>query len=172
MSEIDVLLDQHRGARHDASSIPIMPRLSTVVVSCLDARVDPVHLFGLAPGDAVVLRNAGGRVDEAVLRDVSLLRVFTAAASGGSRSPELVVVHHTDCGTARLGDPTVASAVAGPVGADADAVAAMAVTDPWATVRHDVGVVRGRFPGQVAHGYVFDVATGELLTAAECETTA
>src|SRR5690349_15718444 len=49
------------------------PAAQVVIVTCLDHRVDPAIILGLGLGDAVVIRNAGGRVTQAVIDDVAYL---------------------------------------------------------------------------------------------------
>ena len=63
MSDLSQLFEGNRRfAAHFADGeLPIRPRRSTVLLTCLDARVDPAHLFDLQLGDALVIRNAGGR---------------------------------------------------------------------------------------------------------------
>ena len=70
--------------------LPPAPRRSLLVLTCMDARIDPLSAFGLALGDAHVLRNAGAEVTDDVLRS---LRISHAAA--GTR--EVWLVGHTDC---------------------------------------------------------------------------
>ncbi len=72
-----------------------MARLSMLVLTCLDARVDPAHLFGLELGDAVVMRNIGGRVTDEIIEQIAILRAL-AVALGGEASLEVAIVHHTD----------------------------------------------------------------------------
>ncbi|MEE8286216.1 MAG: carbonic anhydrase, partial [Gammaproteobacteria bacterium] len=104
-----------------------------------DARVDPAHLFGLELGDAVVIRNAGGRITRAVMGDLGILSVLAANMPGpGAMQPELVVIHHTDCGMSRLANPAIQEQVATRLGLSMDEVAAMAITDPARTVQDDV----------------------------------
>ena len=64
MADLDTLLDRNRSfAEHfEGRGLNIRPRMSTIILTCLDARVDPAHIFGLGLGDAVVIRNAGGRI--------------------------------------------------------------------------------------------------------------
>ncbi len=56
------LLDRNRSfaEQFEVGDLTIRPRLSTIILTCVDARVDLAHLFGLGLGDAVVIRNAGG----------------------------------------------------------------------------------------------------------------
>ncbi len=142
--------------------------MSTILLTCLDSRVDPAHLFGLGLGDALVIRNAGGRVTPAVMRDLGILGVLAAAVSqpGTSpRRPELVVIHHTDCGMSRLANPTIQEQVATRLGLGMDEVAAMAITDPARTVQDDVERLR-KTPGTpdqlVVSGFVYDVSSGTI----------
>ncbi len=69
MSDLPQLLEGNRRftALFADGELPIRPRLSTIVLTCLDARVDPAHLFDLQLGDALVIRNAGGRLISGVL---------------------------------------------------------------------------------------------------------
>jgi carbonic anhydrase len=72
------------------SALPRAPRRSLLVLTCMDARIDPLAAFGLGLGDAHVLRNAGAEVTDDVLRSLSL-----SHAAAGTR--EVWLVGHTDC---------------------------------------------------------------------------
>ena len=63
-ADLTMLLDRNRSfaEKFTAGDLKISPRMSTILLTCLDARVDPAHLFGLGLGDALVIRNAGGRI--------------------------------------------------------------------------------------------------------------
>ena len=69
-------------------------------VSCFDVRVQPTAFFGLKPGDANVLNNAGGRVDSDAIRS---LIVLDSIAGVGT----VIVVHHTDCGLTHSTDEAI-----------------------------------------------------------------
>ncbi len=73
--ELTPLLDRNRSFAEQfaAGDLTIRPRMSTIILTCLDARVDPAHLFRFGLGDAVVIRNAGGRITPAVIRDLAIL---------------------------------------------------------------------------------------------------
>ncbi len=138
---ITALLDRNRSfaEQFEAGDLTIRPRLSTIILTCVDARVDPAHLFGLGLGDAVVIRNAGGRITPAVMGDLAVLGVLAANMPGaGAMQPELVVIHHTDCGMSRLANPAIQGQVATRLGLSMDEVAAIAITDPARTVQDDV----------------------------------
>ncbi len=109
------LLDRNRNfaEQFKAGSLSIRPRMSTIILTCVDSRVDPAHIFGLGLGDAVVMRNAGGRITPEVMRDLAILGVLAANMSGPSTmQPELIVMHHTDCGMCRLANAAIQRQVA------------------------------------------------------------
>ncbi len=168
MSDVSTLLERNRRFAADFSEgdLAIRPRLSTIVLTCLDARVDPAHFLGLELGDGLVLRNAGGRITPAVLRDLAVLG-FLASRLTGNAAPqlELAIIHHTDCGMSRLADPAAQQEFADRLGIEPAEVASMAIADPAESVRADIETLR-RMPGApgslVVSGHVYDVATGSL----------
>jgi len=87
MSDLPQLLEGNRRftAHFADGELPIRPRLSTIVLTCLDARVDPARLFDLQLGDALVIRNGGGRINPGVLADLAVLGLLTAALPGDKR---------------------------------------------------------------------------------------
>jgi carbonic anhydrase len=132
------------------------------VLGCVDSRVDPAHVLGLGPGEAVVMRNIGGRVTPAVLRSWGLLAKLgpsnrdDAPTSG---PPHLTILHHTDCGIKRLTafPEQLAEFFEIPV-ADLDT---KEIDDPRAAVRIDVEIARRSLPGgRVISGLVYDTETG------------
>ena len=162
------LLDRNRrfAEQFEAGDLAIRPRMSTIILTCLDARVDPAHLFGLGLGDAVVIRNAGGRITSAVMGDLGILSVLAANMPGpGAMHPELVVIHHTDCGMSRLANPAIQEQVATRLGLGVEEVAAMAITDPARTVQDDVERLR-KTPGTpdqlIVSGFVYNVRSGTI----------
>jgi carbonic anhydrase len=70
--------------------MPPAPAKGVAVLTCMDARIDPLALLGLKLGDAHVIRNAGAIVTEDVLRSLEASRVLGSA--------RVVVIGHTDCG--------------------------------------------------------------------------
>ena len=122
--------------------------------------------MGLGLGDAVVIRNAGGRITPAVVGDLAVLSVLAANLPGsGAAQLQLVVIHHTDCAMGRLANPPIQQQVAKRLSLSDDEVAAMAVTDPTRTVQDDIERLR-QIPGTrdalIANGLVYDVAAGKI----------
>src|SRR5712664_3383707 len=92
MGSIDALVAHARGrAGKTTPGLPPQPSLRTAILTCMDARIDPVSLFGLGPGDAHVLRNAGARATPDVMRSLALSQAIL-----GTR--EVLVLGHTGCG--------------------------------------------------------------------------
>jgi carbonic anhydrase len=137
----------------------IMPVLKTIVIGCVDPRVDPTEVLGTGPGDVAAIRNVGGRVTPGVLAELAMLRRVTQSAGGDIGAGwELVVLHHTDCGITRLVDEPLM--LAGFLGIDAADVDQGTITDPWRSVAQDVAALRQNRPGVRVTGYVYDVTTG------------
>lgn len=111
-----------------------------------------------------MLRNTGGWITPAVRNDLAILGVLAAGMPG--MQPQLVVIHHTDCGMARLANPETQQLAAERLGLNVDEVAAMAITDPTASVKADIERLRNA-PGTpdqlVVTGLVYDVAKGSII---------
>jgi carbonic anhydrase len=141
-----------------------LPKVKAVIIGCADMRVDPAHIFGTKPGEAVVLRNIGGRFTPGLLEELALLgRIGQVAGEvpGGGGEFHLIVLQHTDCGITRLaGDPDkLARYFQIPEGK----VKTKAVLDPRAAVSIDVAALRAvpALPGAwLISGLVYEVATG------------
>lgn len=171
MSNFTPLLDRNRAfaAGPGGTKAPVIPRLMTLVVACLDPRVEPAAVLGVELGDAIVLRNAGGRVTDEVIADIALVTRIAEVmgAATGDATFEIAVVHHTQCGTGFLADDTFRHDFAGLTGLDETALAGEAVVDPAVTVRTDVQrlldspLVSDRFS---VSGHVHDLETGLVTT--------
>jgi carbonic anhydrase len=144
------------------AGLRMMPKLETIVVGCVDPRVDPAAILGLELGDALVIRNLGGRFTPGTFQTMAALRMI-AEAEGGAPGPgwNLIVLQHTDCGLTRLGDqPGLLASV---FGIDPGDLEAKAVNDPVAAVAVDVAAIKANpfLPGDfLVSGLVYDVATG------------
>ena len=83
-----------------------MPRHQAMIITCMDGRIDPAHLLQLELGDALVMRNGGGRVNDDVIHEVAFIGAVTDLMLGDAAPPyEVAIVHHTGCGTGLLADP-------------------------------------------------------------------
>src|SRR5215469_3053659 len=89
MTKMSPLLERNEQFAATYTPGPLGPPASQVViVTCLDHRVDPAISLGLQLGDAVVIRNTGGRITQAVIDDIADLgfRHRAAEATGLSEA--------------------------------------------------------------------------------------
>jgi carbonic anhydrase len=171
MSHLDTLLernqdfaDQTSAAGTPMPSLPqALPDVKAIIIGCADMRVDPVHVLGIQSGEAVVMRNIGGRVTPGLLQQLGLLgrigEVAGQAPAGGGEF-HLIVLHHTDCGITRLaGDPAM---LAPYFQVKESELAAKSVLDPYTSVAIDVDLLRAipLPPNWLLSGLVYDVSNG------------
>jgi len=145
----------------------VFPRLGLFVITCLDPRVDPAHFLGLALGDAIVVRNVGGRVTPEVVNNVAFIGQISESVFPHGPLFELAVIHHTQCGSGALADSAFRRRYAERIGADEATLLEHATLDPAATVTRDVDRLRcaRAIPERVAvSGHVYDVVTGLVET--------
>jgi carbonic anhydrase len=172
MSNLDLMLKRNKdfAAQQSASGtlMPSLPRslpnVKAVIIGCADMRVDPAHLLGTKPGEAVVIRNIGGRITPSLLEELGLLgRIGQVAGEspGGGGEFHLIVLHHTDCGITRLaGDPALLMHY---FQIQESELKAKSVLDPREAVAVDVAALRAipaLPPKWLISGLVYDVATG------------
>lgn len=170
MTDLDQLLDRnkHFATTEAYQGAPISPRRGVCVITCLDPRTDPADFLELELGDAAVIRNAGGRVSQAVIDDLAFISYLseTVLKPDGPLF-EVAVIHHNKCGTSFLADADFRGNFATYVGGDEVALAAKAVTDPVQTVQHDVELLRSStvLSNKITvSGHVYDVDTGVITT--------
>ena len=172
MSDLESMLERNQdfAARQSAAgtlmpSLPrALPNVRAIIIGCADMRVDPAHVLGIKLGEAVVMRNIGGRITPGLLEQLSLLgRIGEVAGEipGGGGEFHIVVLQHTDCGITRLaGDPAMLTHY---FQIQEGELRTKAVTDPRAAVAVDVAALRAvpALPARwLVSGLVYDVATG------------
>ena len=127
------------------------------VLTCMDSRIEPLTMLGLRPGDAKILRNAGARVTDDVLRTL----VLASYLLGVDRA---MIVAHTKCRMAAGDEDDVHEAVHAAGGPDTRSLAFLVTSDQEATLREDVQRVRS-WPYLTrlrVGGFLYDVDTGRL----------
>jgi carbonic anhydrase len=155
---------------HEGASL--FPTLGLLVVTCVDPRVDPAHILGLELGDAIVIRNNGGRITPQVIDDLAYVSQLAETARPDGPLFEIAVIHHTQCGAARLADDVFRHQYAERIGADESGLREHAVLDPTATAASDVDRLRTATaisPRITVSGHVYDVATGLVETVAPAQ---
>jgi carbonic anhydrase len=144
--------------------LTINPSGNVMVIGCVDPRVDPGHVLGLANGEAAIIRNVGGRITPSTLRTMAMLGKV-GQANAESRRPgdwNLVLLHHTDCGMTDLAAYPDLLAEYFEIGVDA--LDAKSVSDPRGSVRAEVDVITASIhaPAYLVSGLVYDVDTGTV----------
>lgn len=143
---------------HGTSHLPIRPKTKVAIVTCMDSRLHVAQALGLALGDAHILRNAGGRVTEDMIRSLVI-----SQQQLGTR--EIVVLHHTDCGAQTFKNEEFAAFLNQELGVDVSGQDFLPFTDVEESVREDVALLRQSplIPADVEiSGAVYDVATGRM----------
>jgi carbonic anhydrase len=171
LSNLDSMLERNTNfaAQQSAAgtlmpSLPrAMPNVKALIIGCADMRVDPAHVLGIKPGEAVVIRNIGGRITPGLLEQLGLLgRIGEVAGEvpGGGGEFHLIVLHHTDCGITRLAGDLVMLAHYFQI--QEGELNTKAVTNPRAAVAADIALLRAiPLPARwLVSGLVYDVATG------------
>lgn len=164
--------ERYAAAFGDKGRLPHHPVRRFAVVTCMDCRLDPAKFAGIAEGDAHIIRNAGGRVSDDVIRSL----LISCKMLGTS---EWFVIQHTHCGMqgftneearARFAEDAAAQ---GRDAAEAHSIDFMPISGTIEeSVVRDVQRLRTHplVPASVAiHGYVYDVHTGRLAPVEEAE---
>lgn len=128
-----------------------IPAHRLCVITSMDARIEPLGALGLALGDATVLRNAGGRVTDDVLRSL-------AVATHKLSVEAVVVMQHTMCGVWGVTDDGLRTLT----GAD---LGFFPIDDHEIALRADVELLAAQpylEPLREIAGFLYDVATGEV----------
>ena len=123
----------------------------------MDARIDPVALLGLRPGDAHVIRNAGGIVTDEEIRSLAFSQVMQG-------TQEIILVHHTDCGMLTVDDDGFKDKLEQATGRRPEWHSG-AFRDLEASVRDSISrVVESPFIPHTdsVRGFVYEVETGRL----------
>jgi len=152
MSQIARLLSANEGyAAARANVTDRRPGRSMAVLTCMDARIDVFAVLGLHLGEALVIRNAGGRVTDDVLRSLALSSHVLGVDT-------VVVMQHTKCGLAGVTDAELRELT----GADLEF---FPIDDHAAALREDIELLATLAylePLKVIAGLVYDVESGEL----------
>ena len=127
------------------------------VLTCMDSRIEPLAMLGLEPGDAKILRNAGARVTDDVLRTLVLATYLLGVE-------RVMVVAHTKCRMTADSEDDVRAAIRDAGGPDLEGVRFLVTRDQEATVRSDVELIRSA--PHLAHlhagGFIYDVDSGRV----------
>ncbi|WP_050479028.1 carbonic anhydrase [Herbaspirillum rhizosphaerae] len=153
-----------------SAGMKILPSRRTLILGCVDPRVDPMDVLQLQAGEAAVIRNVGGRVNPSLLETMSLLRTVSKAGGEPIGSGwNFVVLHHTKCGIAGCYRHAPALLAQHMGVTEGKALDALAITDPYASVAMDVAALKANpdFADDLQiTGLVYDVDTGLIEVVA------
>ena len=159
MSVTDELLanaDRYAAA-FDKGDLPLPPAKQVAIVACMDARLNPYGLLGLAEGDAHVIRNAGGVITQDELRSLAISQRLLG-------TKEIILIHHTDCGMLTFTDDEFRAQILADTGVK-PTWAAEAFDDLDTDVRQSIARIKAE-PSiplkDSVRGFVYDVANGKL----------
>ena len=134
--------------------LPVPPGRKFAVVTCMDARLDPARFLGLEEGDAHVIRNAGGLVNDETIRSLVISHHLLG-------TEEAVVIGHTGCGMLTFTNADLHERL----GPDSKSIDFQPFPDVAASVRQSVEKIRNHplLPDSFgATGFVYDVETGRI----------
>lgn len=127
------------------------------VLTCIDSRIDPLGMLGLAPGDAKILRNAGARVTDDVLRTL----VLGAHLLGVAR---VMIVAHTNCRMADRTEDDMHAEIRAAGGVDTRSISFLTTRDQESALLADVQRVRSSpyLPRVAVGGFMYHLETGRI----------
>lgn len=153
----DMLKNNESYASSFTGLLPLPPSQHVAVVACMDARLDVYRILGLQPGEAHVIRNAGGVITDDEIRSLAISQRLLGTT-------EVMLIHHTDCGMLTFTDDEFKRSIQDETGLKPQ-WAAEAFDDLDEDVRQSVARIAASpfVPHKDSvRGFVFDVATGAL----------
>ena len=159
MSVRDEVLQANQDYTSDfeKGDLPMPPGRKFAVVTCMDARIDPAKALGLEEGDAHVIRNAGGLVNDETIRSLCISHNLLG-------TEEAFVIAHTDCGMLTFSNEDIHAKLADQKGADASDIDFQPFSDLDESVRRSVAKAQASplLSGVAISGWVYDVRSGAL----------
>jgi carbonic anhydrase len=129
------------------------------IVTCMDSRINPLSVVGMRSGDAKILRNAGARVTEDVIRTLVLATYLLSV-------DRILVMPHTDCAMARGDEADIHALIDEKHGVDTRSLEFRTTNDQVGALAEDVNRIRA-YPllrnGVTVAGAIYDVKTGTIL---------
>ena len=163
----------------EKAALPMRPGRGFAILTCMDARLDPAKYAGLAEGDAHVIRNAGGRATDDVIRSLVISHKLLG-------TNEWFVIHHTDCGMETFTNDIMANLLSrsldtatidetgwhdtgngtGSRSEEGRYINWLPISDQTESVKADVAHIRSHplVPNDIPiHGFIYDCKCGKLI---------
>ena len=147
----------------ESSDLTGFAQKGLAIVTCMDSRITPLAVIGMKSGDAKILRNAGARVTDDVLRTL----VLATYLLGVNR---ILIMPHTNCRMAQVDEAEIHREIDTKYGIDTSELQFKTVADQRAALIEDVNAVRNYRllnKGVSVGGAIYDVATGKI-TPIDC----
>ncbi|MEY4037246.1 MAG: hypothetical protein RL201_627 [Actinomycetota bacterium] len=129
------------------------------IVTCMDSRINPLSVVGMRSGDAKILRNAGARVTEDVIRTLVLATYLLNV-------DRILVMPHTDCAMANGDESDIHALIDEKYSVDTRSLEFRTTRDQKAALATDVNRIRA-YPllreGVTVAGAIYDVKTGTII---------
>lgn len=159
MSQTDRLLENARAYAEgfDKRELGAAPTKKVAVLACMDARLIPSRILGLSEGEAHIIRNAGGVVDDDAIRSLAISQHLLG-------TEEIILIHHTNCGMLTFTDEEFAEKLERETG-ERPAWSARSFTDVEEDLRDSIARLRASpfIPNRESiRGFIYDVETGRL----------
>ena len=157
VTAIEAFVASSRRFAGSVAGLPARPAMEVAIVACMDARLDPHGLLGLTPGDAHVIRNAGGVVTEDVIRSLVI-------SQRGLGTTEVMLIHHSGCGMMAFNEDEEKARIEAETGLRPP-FSMESFSDVDADVRQSITRIEScpYLPHRdVVRGFVFELETGHL----------
>jgi carbonic anhydrase len=139
--------------------LAVQPRRRLAVLACMDSRILFERCLGLHPGDAHMIRNAGGIATEDALRSLIVSHHLLD-------TQEFIIINHTDCGLLKVKEDELRAKLTEKMGVVSSEPAHFyAFDDLEENVRQQIAKVKSHpwIPKHIpVRGFVYDVKTGRL----------
>jgi len=160
VSVFDELLanNQSYAQSFNYGDLPAPPRRHIAIVTCMDARIDPISALGLDLGDAHVIRNAGGRITEDVIRSLVISQQLL-----GTR--EVAIIQHTKCGMLSFTNEQLRDKIRQDLNVDASGLDFLPFTSHEESLREDIRKLLGSgllAKDTIITPAIYDVETGRI----------
>jgi carbonic anhydrase len=151
----------------DLGDLKVQPRRHAAVLACMDSRILFEHCLGLRPGDAHMIRNAGGIATEDAIRSLLISHHLLD-------TQEFIIINHTDCGLLKVKEYEFRAELTRKMGTSAEPAHFYAFDDLETNVREQIRKIKAHpwIPKHIpVRGFVYDVKTGRLTEVSEASAT-
>ena len=161
MSVADELLAANKifARSFNLGDLSVRPRRHVAVLACMDSRILFEHCLGLRPGDAHMIRNAGGIATDDAIRSLIVSHHLLD-------TQEFIIINHTDCGLLKVREDELRARLIKKMGASAESPSHFhAFDDLEANVRQQTQRIKSHpwIPKHIpVRGFIYDVKTGKL----------